>query len=139
MEKIEHDGIVSEVRQGELVITIVSVGACVSCQVKSVCNPSDAKEKVFEVKIANAADFKAGQWVKLTISEGLGLLAVLLSFILPIVILATSFFVMSACGLNEAIAGLGSLVATAAYFLILYLTRKGAAKKFAYTVSKYED
>lgn len=139
MENIEHDGIVSEVRPGELVISIVSVGACVSCQVKSVCNPSDSKEKVFEVKVSNATDFKVGERVKLAISEGLGLLAVLLSFVLPIVILAASFFIMSAYGLHEGIAGLGSLGATAAYFLILYLTRKGAAKKFAYTVSKYED
>ncbi|PKP03695.1 MAG: hypothetical protein CVU11_07465 [Bacteroidetes bacterium HGW-Bacteroidetes-6] len=139
MENIEHDGIVSEVRRSELVITIVSVGACASCQVKSVCNPSDSKEKVFEVKVANASDFKVGERVKLAISEGLGLLAVLLSFILPIVILAASFFVISAYGFNEGLAGLGSLVATAAYFLVLYLTRRGAAKKFAYTVSKYED
>ncbi len=138
MERIEHDGMVTAIHDHEIEVAVISKAACVSCQIKSVCNPSDVKEKVFKVPVNNSSEFTIGDTVTLSISEGSGMLAVLLGLGFPVMILLAGFFSSTAAGLSEPLSALIAVVSTAFYYLILYLTRKRAEKRFAFTISRHD-
>ncbi|HBG69539.1 MAG: hypothetical protein A2W93_13495 [Bacteroidetes bacterium GWF2_43_63] len=135
MNEIEHDGVVDEVTGSTLKVRIVTVAACVSCQMKKVCNPSDMKEKVFEVLVQDPQNYKPGELVKLSISEGMGLLAAVLGYIVPVILLLAGVLGGISAGLNELQAsGLGLGLAFV-YYLFLFLTRKQFRKPFSFKVT----
>lgn len=136
MEHIDHDGIVKEINGDKLKVSILSQSACVSCSLKGVCNPSDAQEKIFTIKSKNASDYKVGDRVNLTVSSGKGLLAVLLSYIVPVIIIFAILGIAINMGYSEGISALFALGAMSFYFLILFLTRKKAEKSFSFTIKK---
>lgn len=136
MEHVDHDGIIKEINGAEIKVSIISKAACASCAIQNVCNPSDAKEKIFSLRSNNANEFNVGERVKLTVSSGKGLLAVFLSYILPVVIIFAILIIALAAGLGEAFSALIALSATAIYFLILFLTRKKAESSFNFSIHK---
>ncbi|MBN2729210.1 MAG: SoxR reducing system RseC family protein [Bacteroidales bacterium] len=136
MEHVDHDGIVKEINGNEIKVSIISIAACASCAIQNVCNPSDAKEKIFSIRSKNANEFNIGEKVKLTVSAGKGLLAVFLSYILPVIIIFAFIIVALTLGMGEGISALVALGATAIYFLIIFLTRKKAAESFNFSIHK---
>lgn len=136
MNEIEHDGVVDAVDGNVLKVRILTVGACVSCQMKKVCNPSDMKEKVFDVPVEDPHSFKTGDHVKLSISEGMGILAAILGYVVPVILLMAGVLGGLSYGLNELqAAGIG-LGAAFVYYMILFFTKKNASKVFIFKVSK---
>jgi sigma-E factor negative regulatory protein RseC len=136
MNEIDHDGIVDEVRGNVLKVRIVTVAACVSCQMKKVCNPSDMKEKVFDVPVDDPQNYSAGDLVRLSISEGMGILAAVLGYVVPVVLLMAGVLGGVSAGLNELEASGIGLGAALVYYLILFLTRKKASKAFSFKVTR---
>lgn len=136
MEHVDHDGIIKEINGNEIKVSIISIAACASCAIQNVCNPSDAKEKIFSIRSKNANEFNIGEKVKLTVSAGKGLLAVFLSYILPVIIIFAFIIVALTLGMGEGISALVALGATAIYFLIIFLTRKKAEESFNFSIHK---
>ncbi|PLW95370.1 MAG: RseC/MucC family positive regulator of sigma(E) [Marinilabiliales bacterium] len=136
MEHVDHDGIVKEINGEELKVSILSKSACASCSVKGVCNPSDAQEKVFTIKSKTAADFSVGDRVNLTVSAGKGMLAVLLSYIIPVIIIIAFLAIGLSLGYSEGTSALIAFGTMALYYLILYLTRKKAENSFNFSIRK---
>lgn len=139
MDRVDHDGVIQEIKGNNLMVSIITKSACVSCQVKSVCNPSEMKEKVFDVWVSNPEEYSIGDRVKLSISEGLGMLAVFLGYIIPIFTLLGGFFIATAFEFTETMSALSGIGLTGLYFLILFLMRAKSAKQFSFLVSRYED
>ncbi len=136
MEHVDHDGIVKEVNGEVLKVSILSQSACASCSVKGVCNPSDSQEKVFTIKSRSAGEYSVGDRVNLTVSSGKGLLAVLLSYILPVIVIFVILGISIAIGYSEGISALFALGGMSLYFLILFLTRKKAEDSFNFSIRK---
>jgi len=136
MNEIEHDGVVEDIKGNTLMVRIVTVAACVSCQMKKVCNPSDMKEKVFDVPVTDPQNYSVGDHVKLSISEGMGILAAVLGYVVPVVLLMAGVLGGISAGLNELEASGIGLSAALVYYLVLYLTRKKASKAFSFKVTR---
>lgn len=136
MNEIEHDGIVEAIKGNTLMVRIVTRSACASCQVKNLCNPSEMKEKLFEVAVPDPEKFSNGDRVNMAISEGQGMLAVFLGYIMPLFFLIGGIIAGLNLGLNElASAGIAFGV-TGLYYLVLYFTRKKTMKRFTFHVTR---
>lgn len=131
---ISHPGIVERVGQETVFVKILAASACVSCQVKKVCNLADSAEKVIEVK--NPADrvLHEGDRVDVTMKRSLGGKAVLLGYLLPFVIVLVALVVMLAVTDNEGLSGLVALAMAVPYYIVLYLMRDKLRKTFTFSI-----
>ena len=136
MEHIDHDGIIKEIIGNTVKVSILSKSACASCSIQGVCNPSDAKEKVFTIRSHNATEYSVGDKVKLTVSAGKGLLAVLLSYIAPVIVIFAALIIGLQIGYSEGLSALIAIAACSIYFLILFLRQKKAAESFNFSIQK---
>lgn len=88
-DEIRHDGIIIAI-DGELLrVRIVQVAACLHCKIASHCNSADSKEKIVDVKVSDPSKYTIGQEIVLTMGGKLGLKAVLLAFVVPVVLAFT--------------------------------------------------
>jgi len=136
MNEIEHDGVVEDIKGNTLMVRIVTRSACASCQVKNLCNPSEMKEKLFEVEVADPEKFSVGDRVNMAITEGQGMLAVFLGYVIPIILLIGGLFVGLNLDLNELASAGVALGLTGLYYLVLYFTRKKTMKRFTFHVTR---
>lgn len=134
--QIEHKGIVKEVGQSELKVSIVSATSCASCELKGSCNPSDIEEKIIEVPVASPTDYKKGQPVNLFYKQSLGFRALFLGYLLPFLIVISSLITVLEITHNEGIAGLTAIGLLAPYYLTLYLLKGKIKKTFAFSIEK---
>ncbi len=136
MNEIDHDGIVEEIKGNKLMVRIVTRSACASCQVKNLCNPSEMKEKLFEVEVPDPEKFSVGDRVNMAISEGQGMFAVFLGYVIPVILLIGGLIAGLNIGLNELASAGAALGLTGLYYLVLFFTRKKTMKRFTFYVTR---
>ena len=128
-----HPGTVTAVSQGTVRVQIVSLSACASCQAHSRCGFAEAKEKELDIETRQWATYSPGQQVEVVISESRGLLAVLLAYVLPSLLLIGSLVGLLSIT-NEGLAALGSIGVVALWYGLLYLCRHRLQNKFTFEI-----
>ena len=131
---IRHQGIVENINGSHLKVRIVQTSACASCSVKGHCTSADTKEKLIDVTDINAASYQAGDRVWVVGELSMGVMAVLLAFILPFLILVISLFVFMAICSDELLSALCSLALLIPYYYILWLNKTRMGKKFSFSI-----
>jgi len=131
---ISHPGIISDISQNTVKITILSQSACSSCHAKGACSVSEMKEKIVEVEVSDLLRYKVGQHVNVLMSSGNGGFAVFLGYGMPFVVLIATLIIMIGVTHNEALSGVTSLLATGCYFLFLSMFRKSLKEKFLFSI-----
>ena len=86
--------------------------ACSSCPTASLCSRAGKLDPNIEVPAS------------------LGLKAVLLSYVAPLIVLLAGFFVSQALGASELFAGLTGIAVTGLYYFVLWLCRKRVRKDY---------
>lgn len=137
-ENIRHNGIIERIEGDIVYIRIMQQSACAGCHARSMCSASESKVKIIEV-IDHSGRFQVDEEVVICGQIAMGLEAVLIAFVVPIVLIIA----MVAAGLHfnwgetvSAIAGLALLIP---YYLILYLMRDRLKRKFVFTLEKQEN
>lgn len=133
--KIEHTGTVVDISENILSIEICKQSACSGCHAKSVCMSSDQALKVIQVS-GNGEDYEIGETVNVFLSTALGMNAVFISYILPLLILVFLLLSLPIIVINELLIGLISIGFLGIYYLLVYLFRDRLAKKFVFSVEK---
>ena len=131
---IKHQGIVENINGSHLKVRIVQTSACASCSVKGHCTSADTKEKLIDVTDINAASYQVGDRVWVVGELSMGVMAVLLAFILPFLILVISLFVFMAVWNDELSSALCSLALLIPYYYIMWLNKSRMGKKFSFTI-----
>lgn len=131
---ITHRGTVENVGKGRVEVRIVQLSACSSCVAKKMCNSSEQKEKLIDVKVPEGEHFKAGDEVVLTGTLKMGLRAVVLAYAIPLVLLVAVLFLLVHLTGDEPLSALAALVALAAYYGLLYMNRTRLTRKFSFTI-----
>ena len=80
-ENIEHEGIITNIRDGAVDVQIVQYSACSNCHAQSACTMSDKKEKMVEIPCNNDMDFKIGDKVLIIGNSAIGPQAILIAFL----------------------------------------------------------
>ena len=125
---IEHDGIVTQVAETFIIVTIQSQTACAGCHAKGACGMSEMALKSITAEKPNE-DVKIGDKVIVSASTQNAMLSVLLAYII-IAVLA----LLILAGTSEVLAATLSLTTTTVYFIVLYLLRNKFAQKIKFKV-----
>ncbi len=135
-DQIQHDGMITQVDRDKLLVSIISMATCASCQVKGACSASDVKEKIVEVKPINNQEYKVGDKVVITIDQSVGTWAVLFGYVFPLILVVIALITLTNLIDDEGIAGLTSIALLAPYYGILYITRSRMANNFEFKLLK---
>lgn len=131
---ITHQGIVENIDGSHVFVRITQTSACASCSVKGHCSSADSKEKILEIN-APYSSYKTGDHVTVIGQTPMGMMAVLLAFFIPFLVLVISLFVfMSVSGGNELLSGLMSLGLLVPYYFVIWLNRTRLKKNFTFTI-----
>ena len=131
---IKHLGIVENIQGSHLSVRIVQTSACAACSAKGHCSSADSKDKIIDITDAAADSYQTGERVMVIGETSMGMMAVLLAFVLPFVLLIFSLFLLMALVENELYAALLSLAVLVPYYYILWLNKTRLKQKFSFTI-----
>ncbi|NLJ43114.1 MAG: SoxR reducing system RseC family protein [Bacteroidales bacterium] len=129
---IQHSGTVKQVEENSVLVSITSNSACSGCHAEGVCNISGKEEKTISVR--GRYNVQPGDNVTVEMSESMGMKAVVLSYVMPVVIIIAGLVVFSSLSISEAASGLAAISLLLPYFIILYIFRKYINRSFTFTL-----
>lgn len=139
IDKVEHEGRIIEISPDYISVEIINKSACAECHAKGVCVASDQEIRVIEVaQDANTLtqDWEVGEKVNVILKSSMGLQAVVISYLIPLLILIILLLSLSRCGWNELAVGLGSMAGVAIYYVFVFIFRKKLKKIFIFSIEK---
>ena len=131
---IKHLGIVESIQGSHLSVRIVQTSACVACSAKGHCSSADSKDKIIDIMDTAAASYQVGERVMVVGETSMGMMAVVLAFVLPFVLLIFSLFLLMAWIENELYAALLSLAVLIPYYFVLWLNKTQLKQQFSFTI-----
>ena len=132
--QITHDGIIKHITDDKIIVSIVSMASCASCQVKGACSASDVEEKIVEVKRKPGKEYNRGDFVTIVTNTSVGAWAVMFGYVFPLIVVVIALIVFTNMIEDEGIAGLISISILIPYYFILYLSRKKMSDSFEFTL-----
>lgn len=141
MDRVERRiGQITDVRSGMVVVRIARLSACAGCHAQSVCASSDCVERYVTVAIMPTDQFNVGDIVAVEGKVQIGLLAVLLSFVLPILLLFVSlFWGIRVMDFEESVAVLLALVVLMVYYGALRIFDPMLGRVLRLTIRKEQE
>lgn len=133
---VVHEGIIQKIEGQQITVKMVVDSACAACHAKGICGAADSQDKVVVAKNVNDESFSVGERVQVELRQTLAFQAVLIGYLLPFVVLMTTFCLMSYFVKNELIDVSVSFLATILYYFIVWLFNKKIERKFVCYISK---
>lgn len=130
---IEHPGIIVDIRDDRIMVKIESVSACASCHAQGVCTSLDSVSKFVEIKPDHRL-FHVGDQVVVVLKERQGMLAVVLAYGVPAVLILAFLAFSLTIVHNELLAASISFFVLIAYYTILFLFRGRLKKQFLFEI-----
>lgn len=134
-ETIHHIGIVARISQEAVFVCITQRSACSGCHAKSMCSASEQKEQIIEIP-DHTGQYAVGEEVEVCGQTNLGMEAVVLAFVIPLILVVAGVAGGIYLGCDESVSGLISLLILVPYYGALYLFRDRLKKRFVFTVRK---
>jgi len=132
--EIAHRGRVLSVSDGTVSVEIVSASACASCHAAGLCTAAESSRKVVEAPLLPGQRVSPGDEVEVCLGKSLGMKAVLLSYVIPLLILLIFVVSLSSAGVSELLCGLVALGGVGIYYLVLFLFRKRLAGDYRFYI-----
>jgi sigma-E factor negative regulatory protein RseC len=134
--QLQHRGVVERVSQDEVIVGVMPESACAGCHAKGICGERGDKREIV-VKTPYAKEFTPGERVVVALEHNhMGVLSVVWSYVVPLVVLLAVLFGTKACGVEDGVAALSSMVAMSLYYVGLYLMRKMFDRMIKFTIIK---
>jgi positive regulator of sigma E activity len=134
--QIEHKGTVALVGRNFVRVDIEVMEACGSCASRKACAMGQGTTREIMVYTDEAQNYSVGEVVNVSARQSMGLVAVLLCYVAPLIVLVGALVVAISLGCSEGVAALISLGVTALYFLLLAFLRKRISRKVVFTINK---
>ena len=131
---IKHLGIVENIQGSHLSVRIVQTSACAACSAKGHCSSADSKDKIIDIIDTAASSYRVGEKVMVIGETSMGMMAVVLAFIIPFILLIFSLFLFMALMENELYSALLSLAILIPYYFILWLNKTRMKQHFSFTI-----
>ena len=119
-----------------MLVAIEVSEACGSCASRKVCAMGSSEKREIAIHTDKAASYSVGEAVQVGAKQSLGIVAVVLCYIVPLVVLVGTLVAAVTLNCSEGIAALISLGSIALYYAILYLFRNCISKKVIFTIDK---
>ncbi len=134
MSHIVHEGVVKEIFDAGVDVSITAEAACGSCKMKRACGMDESQQKTVTVFTPAARFFRVGERVEVLMKPAMGYTAMAIVYVIPIFVVLIALAVLVHIGVPELISGLGALVFLAAYYFIIYLFRDRIARKIRFEI-----
>ena len=141
-KEILHAGRIVEIGSQVISVEIVNKSACATCHAKGVCGASDEQVRIIEIPQTIATrveDYKVGEEVNLKLSQSLGLRAVFIAYVVPLMVLMAAILVLSSFKVEQLYVGLFSLAAVAVYYIFVAIFRDKLEKVFSFSIEKLHN
>ena len=141
-KEILHTGRIVEIGPQVISVEIVNKSACATCHAKGLCGASDEQVRIIDVPQTIATrveDYRVGEEVSLRLSQSLGLRAVFIAYVVPLMVLMASILVLSATQLQQLYVGIISLAAVAVYYIFVAIFRDKLEKVFTFSIEKLHN
>lgn len=132
--EIAHTGRIVEVGPDFTTVEIIASSACSSCHAKGLCGMSEEQEKMIMVPTDGFADHKVGDQVQVLTKMTMGLKAVWISYVIPLIILMILILSLSNVFDNELLCGLVSIAGVAVYYFGIWLFRDRLSNEFVFYI-----
>ncbi len=133
-DEISHLGKIVEITPEITTVEIVSSSACSACHAKGVCGVSEDQVKLIGVPTDPYTLREPGDEVLVVLKRSMGLKAVWLSYVIPLLILMILILSLSSVTVHEVYVGLISIGAVAVYYLVIFLLRNRLARDFVFYI-----
>ena len=137
-DDIKHQGKIERIEKNKVFVRIEQNAACQGCHAVTVCLASDKKEKIIAVDDCSGS-FALREEVVVSVRLSLGLFAVLIAYILPLLFVIIATVIVRYASGSEALGGLIGLSVLIPYYFLLYLFRGKLKKRFVFSLSKIPD
>ena len=134
MGEISHSGRIVAIDSQAITVEFVMEDACASCKASALCGMSEGKVKVLQVPAQ--LGFEVGEEVNILLKRSMGLKAVWLAYVLPLVIMVAVLLGLTALGLSELVAGLCGIAAVGLWYLVLWLMRDKLKNEYTFYIKK---
>ena len=132
--EIAHKGKITEITPDFTTIEILVSSACSSCNAKSMCGVSEEQEKTIMLPTDPYATHKVGDEVQVCTKMTMGLKAVWISYVIPLIILMILILSLSAVFEKEYIIGLTAIAGVGIYYFIIWLFREKLNNEFTFYI-----
>ena len=133
-KEIYHDGKIIEITPEFTSVEIISSSACSQCHAKGLCGFSEEESKVVMVPTSPYTERKVGDTVTLALKQTMGLKAVWISYVIPLIILMMLVLSLSSVIDNEVWTGLAAIGGVALYYLVIWLLRDKLKNEFVFYI-----
>lgn len=134
MEEIRHRGKIVDIDPLVTKVEILRTSACSACHAKELCGFSEEEKRIVDVATSGFDPHQIGEEVTLCMKKSMGMKAVWIAYVIPLVILVISVLVLSAFGLGELAMGLGAIAAVALYYVVILCFRDRLSNEFIFYI-----
>ncbi|MCQ2186180.1 MAG: SoxR reducing system RseC family protein [Bacteroidales bacterium] len=134
MEEVRHQGIIIDITPDITKVEIVRSSACSACHAKELCGFSESEKKIVDVATSGFDPHQIGDEVTVCMKRSMGMKAVWIAYVIPLVILMVSVLSMSALGCPELVMGLGAIAAVALYYVVILCLRSKLSNEFIFYI-----
>ena len=132
--EIAHTGRIVEIDKDFTTVEITVSSACSSCHAKGLCGMSEDEDKVIMVPTDPYTVREVGDEVMVKTKMTMGLKAVWISYVIPLVILMILILSLSSVFENEYMTGLVSIAGVALYYFGIWLFKDRLSDEFVFYI-----
>ena len=133
---IAHEGRIVEINPEFTTVEILSSSACASCHAKGLCGMSEEEKKLIMVPTDPYTVYEEGEIVDVMTKKSMGLKAVWISYVIPLLILLILILSLSPVIGNEAYTGLAAIGGVALYYFVIWLIRDRLENEFVFYIKQ---
>lgn len=138
-KQIEHKGTVLSVEKGIVRVAIDINEACGSCASRKACAMGQSTTREITVCTDDTERYSVGEKVNVMARQSIGVMAVLLCYVVPLVVLVVTLAVAVVLGCDEGISAAIALCCTAIYYIVLAIFHKRISKKVVFTLQTRDE
>jgi len=132
--EIVHNGKIVDIDPDFTTVEILVSSACSECHAKGLCGMSEAQEKVIMLPTDPYQQRKVGDEVLVRTKMTMGLKAVWISYVIPLVILMILILSLSSVIGNEFLRGGIAIAGVGLYYLFIWLFRDRLSDNFEFYI-----
>ena len=133
--EIVHSGKIVDITPDFTTVQIIASSACSECHAKGLCGMSEEQEKIIMLPTDPYTPRQVGEEVQVKTKMTMGLKAVWISYVIPLVILMILILSLSSVIGNEYLRGAVAIAGVGIYYFIIWLLRDKLSDQFEFYVS----
>lgn len=134
--EIAHSGRIVDITPDFTTVEIIASSACSACHAKGLCGVSEEQEKIIMLPTSGFDDYKVGDEVQVLTKMTMGLKAVWISYVIPLIILMILILSLSLFIDNEYLCGLAAIGGVAVYYFGIWLFRDRLSNEFMFYIKE---